>query len=192
MHLLIDGTGIKIKGEGEWHARKHGGRKRRAWRKIHLGADAETLEIRVVEITGGHISDALVLPDLLAKIPTDQEIGSVTADGAYATRKCHNAIMPSLTTADTKIPRLRPVAMMEHIPPPKPHRNESALCQTARSTSHGAGLRSRSRRAPGPHRRAQPLYRAWHTPYGSRGISLSEEMVTSANTRFVQQSRLEV
>ena len=92
LHLLIYSTGIKVEGEGAWHARKHGGPKRRVWRKIHLGIDEETLEIRSVEITGSHIGDAPVLPDLLSQIPEDQEIGSVTADGAYDTRKCHDAI----------------------------------------------------------------------------------------------------
>ena len=51
LHLLIDSTGIKVEGEGEWHARKHGGSKRRVWRKIHLGIDEETLEVRAVEVT---------------------------------------------------------------------------------------------------------------------------------------------
>jgi transposase len=92
LHLLIDSTGIKVEGEGEWHARKHGGPKRRVWRKIHLGIAEETLEVRAVEITGSHIGDAPVLPDLLSQIPADQEIVSVTADGAYDTRKCHDAI----------------------------------------------------------------------------------------------------
>jgi transposase len=50
------------------------------------------LEIRAVEITGSHVGDASVLPDLLGQIPADREIGSVTADGAYDTRKCHDAI----------------------------------------------------------------------------------------------------
>lgn len=92
LHLLIDSTGIKVEGEGEWHARKHGGSKRRVWRKIHLGIDEQSLEIRAVEITGSHIGDAPVLPDLLGQIPPDQEIGSVTADGAYDTRNCHDSI----------------------------------------------------------------------------------------------------
>lgn len=94
LHLLIDSTGIKVEGEGEgeWHARKHGSPKRRVWRKIHLGIDEQTLEVRAVEITGSHIGDAPVLPDLLSQIPEGQEIGSVTADGTYDTRKCHNAI----------------------------------------------------------------------------------------------------
>lgn len=60
--------------------------------QIHLGIDEETLEIRAVEITGSHIGDAPVLPDLLSQIPADEEIASVTADGAYDTRKCHDAI----------------------------------------------------------------------------------------------------
>ena len=81
-----------MEGEGEWHARKHGGPKRRVWRKIHLGIDEETLEVRAVEITGSHIGDAPVLPDLLNQIPACEQIGSVTADGAYDTRKCHDAI----------------------------------------------------------------------------------------------------
>jgi hypothetical protein len=92
LHLLIDSTGIKVEGEGEWHARKHGGPKRRVWRKIHLGIDEEALEIRAVEVTGSHIGDAPILPDLLDQIPQDQEIASVTTDGAYDRRKCHDAI----------------------------------------------------------------------------------------------------
>jgi transposase len=92
LHLLIDSTGIKVEGEGEWNARKHGGPKRRVWRKIHIGIDEHTLEIRAVEITGSNTGDAPMLPHLLNQIPRDQQIGSVTADGAYDTRRCHNAI----------------------------------------------------------------------------------------------------
>lgn len=92
LHLLIDSTGIKVEGEGEWNAGKHGGPKRRIWRKVHLGIDEKTLEIRAVEFTSSEIGDAPMLPELLDQIPADQEIGSVTADGAYDTRKCHDAI----------------------------------------------------------------------------------------------------
>lgn len=92
LHLIIDSTGIKAEGEGERHARKHGGPKRRVWRKIHLGVDEETLEIRAVEIIGSHIGDAPVLSDLLSQIPADEEVASVKADGAYDTRRCNKAI----------------------------------------------------------------------------------------------------
>jgi len=92
LNLLIDSTGIKAEGEGEWNARKHGGSKRRIWRKIHIGIDEETLEVRAVEITSSSVGDAPVLPDLLNQIQPNQDICSVTADGAYDTRKCHEAI----------------------------------------------------------------------------------------------------
>ncbi len=92
LHLLVDSTGIKVEGEGEWHTRKHGGSRRRVWRKIHLGIDEETLEIRAVEVTSSNVGDAPMLPDLLAQIPAGEEIATVTADGAYDTRACHDAI----------------------------------------------------------------------------------------------------
>ena len=92
LHLLIDSTGIKVEGEGEWNARKHGGTKRRVWRKIHIGIDEQTLEVRAAEFTTSDVGDAPMLPELLDQIPPDQEIASVTADGAFDTRKCHDAI----------------------------------------------------------------------------------------------------
>ena len=82
LHLLIDSMGTKVKGEGEWNARKHGGTKRRVWRKVHLGIDGQTLEIRAVEITSSDVGNAPMLPELLAQIPADRDLASVTADGA--------------------------------------------------------------------------------------------------------------
>jgi len=86
-------------------AKKHGPSKPRDWRKVHLGIDAETLEIRAIEITGSRVGDAPLLPDLLDQIPGDQPLGTVTApshglqanrcratDGADDTRACHAAI----------------------------------------------------------------------------------------------------
>ena len=61
-----------------------------------MGVDADTLEIRAIEVTGSRVGDAPVLPELLNQIPTDQPtdqpIGKVTADDAYDTRACHTAI----------------------------------------------------------------------------------------------------
>lgn len=92
LHLLVDSKGIKVEGEGEWNARKHGGTKRRVWRMIHIGIDEKTLEVRAAEFTTSDVGDAPMLPELLDQIPPEQEIGSVTADGAFDTRKCHEAI----------------------------------------------------------------------------------------------------
>jgi hypothetical protein len=62
------------------------------WRKIHIGIDEKTLEIRAAEFTTSDVGDAPMLPELLARIPPGQEIATVTADGAFDTRKCHGAI----------------------------------------------------------------------------------------------------
>ena len=81
-----------IKGATESPHRQHGGSKRRVWRKIHIGIDEETLEVWAVEVTGSNIGDAPMLPEFLKQTPSGQDIGIVTADGAYDTRKCHEAI----------------------------------------------------------------------------------------------------
>ena len=91
VNLLIDRTGIKAEGEAEWNVRKHGGPKRRIWRKIHIRIDEETLEVRAIEVTTSNVGDAPILPELLSQSPADQTIRSVTADGAYDTRRCPNA-----------------------------------------------------------------------------------------------------
>lgn len=92
LHLLVDSTGIKVEGEGEWNACKHGGAKRRVWRKIHIKIDEKTQEIRAAEFTISDVGDAPMLPELLDQIPPGQEIATVTTDGAFDTRKCHDAI----------------------------------------------------------------------------------------------------
>ena len=92
LHLLVDSTGVKMLGEGEWKTKKHGAEYRRQWRKVHLGIDAETLEIRAIEVTSNRVGDAQVLPDLLNQIPRDERIASVSGDGAYDTKKDYAAI----------------------------------------------------------------------------------------------------
>lgn len=62
-HLLVDGTGIKMMGEGAWKTRRHGASYRRQWSKAHIGIDAETLNIRAIEVTTNATGDAPVLPD---------------------------------------------------------------------------------------------------------------------------------
>ena len=59
---------------------------------MHLGIDADTLEIRAIEVTGSQIGDAPMLPEVLDQIFADQPIGKVSADGACDTRSCHAAI----------------------------------------------------------------------------------------------------
>ena len=99
LNLLVDSTGIKFLGDGEWLARKHGTHRRRQYRKVHLAMDTATGDIRAVEFTSSREGDSPVLPDLLDQIPPDEQIGTVTGDGAFDTRRCHAAILERGGTA---------------------------------------------------------------------------------------------
>ncbi|MFW1939291.1 IS5 family transposase [Acinetobacter junii] len=92
LHLLVDSTGLKFLGEGEWKRKKHQPEYRRQWRKLHIGIDAKTLQIRAVQLTTNNVSDSQVLGDLLNQIPSDVEIDSVYTDGAYDTKLCRQVI----------------------------------------------------------------------------------------------------
>lgn len=80
-HVVVDSTGIKVYGEGEWKVRQHGVGKRRTWRKLHLGVDETTGEIVAVVVSTNNVGDAEVLPDLLEQV--DGDIEQVSGDGAY-------------------------------------------------------------------------------------------------------------
>jgi hypothetical protein len=90
LHAVFDSTGLKVFGEGEWEVRTHGYAKRRTWRKLHLGIDAQTGEIIAQVATTNNVSDKEVLPDLLEQI--DEPINQVTTDGGYDYASCYEAI----------------------------------------------------------------------------------------------------
>jgi hypothetical protein len=90
MHLVIDSTGLKVYGEGEWKVRQHGVGKRRTWVKMHLGVDAESKGVVACEVTTVQWGDSEVIEGLLEQVTG--EITHVSADGAYDTRNCHQAI----------------------------------------------------------------------------------------------------
>ena len=92
LQLLVDSTGLKFLGEGEWKRKKHQPEYRRQWRKLLIGIDAETLQIRAIQLTTNNVSDSQVLGDLLDQIPQDEQIDSVYTDGAYDTKQCRQVI----------------------------------------------------------------------------------------------------
>ena len=81
LHLLVDSTGLKLVGAGEWLAEKHGTKRRRSWKKLHLGVDAGTGRIVAAALTDRDEDDASQVGPLLDQVP--DPIASVTADGAY-------------------------------------------------------------------------------------------------------------
>lgn len=105
LNLLVDSTGIKFPGDGGWQARKHGVQGRRQGRKVHLAMDTATSDIRAVDFSPSRGGDSPVLPDLLGQITEGEGIGTVTADGAYDTRRCHSAVIARGGTAIIPIRR---------------------------------------------------------------------------------------
>ncbi|WP_104041382.1 IS5 family transposase [Vibrio hyugaensis] len=117
-HLAIDATGLKVYGEDEWKAKKHGtDGKRRVWRKLHLAVDT----IIAAELTLSGVTDGEVLPNLLKQ--TRRTIKEISGDGAYDTKECHRAIRAK--KAMTLIPPREGAAFWEKSHP----RNLTVGCQ---------------------------------------------------------------
>src|SRR5881275_1694246 len=81
VHLLVDSTGLKLCGPGEWLVEKHAARTRRSWRKLHIGVDADTGQIIAAELTGKDVDDGSRVGPLLEQIAGP--VASFTGDGAY-------------------------------------------------------------------------------------------------------------
>jgi len=89
-HLVIDSTGLKLYGEGEWKVRTHGVSKRRTWRKLHLCLDARTGEVIVAGASENSVSDCQMFPEILRVVA--EEIEQISADGSYDRRKVYEAL----------------------------------------------------------------------------------------------------
>jgi hypothetical protein len=103
LHLVIDSTGLKLFGEGEWKVRQHGYTKRRTWRKVHLGIDPTTHEIVVAGASTNDVHDSEMLPDLLALV--SEPLAQCTMDGAYDRTGCYEALQARGTGAIVIPPR---------------------------------------------------------------------------------------
>lgn len=90
LHVVVDSTGVKVFGEGEWKVRQHGYTYRRTWRKVHVGVDEASGELVAAVVTTNNYSDSQILPDLLAQV--EEEIEQVSGDGGYDRRNCYEAI----------------------------------------------------------------------------------------------------
>jgi hypothetical protein len=87
---MIDATGLKVYGAGEWLVEQHGGRGKRTWRKLHLAVDPSTGEILASELTSHEERDASQVGPLLDQIPGP--LASVIADGAYDGEPVYRAL----------------------------------------------------------------------------------------------------
>ena len=179
----------------EWHARKHGGAKRRVWRKMHLaidegeeeqerprwGVSPTNMEVRAVEVTDSPVGDAPMLPCLLSQIPEGETIASVAADGSYDGRACRDAIATRGIQAFGY--SLEPVAFVSSLPPrrnAKPWMKDSpgarARNEALRAMKRFGRMIWRKwsgyhRRTPSPHRHPGPLYRSRHSRHEARRLT---------------------
>jgi Transposase DDE domain len=124
IHLVVDSTGVKVYGEGEWKVRQHGVDKRRTWRKLHVGVNEATGEILAAVASTNNVSDDEAFGDVIDGI--DEEIEQVSGDGAYDKRKCYDKI--AARQAKPTIPPRKDAVMWEDDPEiEQPHPRNQVL-----------------------------------------------------------------
>ena len=112
LNIVMDSTGLKIYGEGEWKVRMHGVSKRRTWRKLHVGANPEDGEIQAVLLTENSVSDDAAVEVLLEQI--EQEIIKFAADGAYDKRKVYDSLNAHSPDVNILIPPRKNARIWKH------------------------------------------------------------------------------
>lgn len=90
IHLVVDSTGCKVYGEGEWKVRTHGKSKRRTWRKLHLGVNEQNGEIVAAVLSSNSVSDGEALPMILEQV--EEPVAQLSGDGGYDKRPCYEAL----------------------------------------------------------------------------------------------------
>ena len=112
LNIVMDSTGLKIYGEGEWKVRMHGVSKRRTWRKLHVGANPEDGEIQAVLLTENNVSDDQAVKELLGQI--EQTILDFAADGAYDKRKVYDNLNAHSPEVNILIPPRKNARIWKH------------------------------------------------------------------------------
>jgi hypothetical protein len=112
LNIVMDSTGLKIYGEGEWKVRQHGVSKRRTWRKLHVGANPDDGEIQAVILTENSVSDGDVVKTLLQQI--EQDVAKFAADGAYDKRKVYDSLNAHSPEVNILIPPRKNTRIWKH------------------------------------------------------------------------------
>jgi hypothetical protein len=108
--VVVDSTGLKVFGEGEWKARKHGKSKRRTWRKLHLAVNPDTQEIEAEVLTENSGHDADQVEGLLDQVAA--EVDTFCGDGAYDQWKVYETLEKQ--TIRSVIPPRRNAKIKQH------------------------------------------------------------------------------
>lgn len=110
--IVMDSTGLKVYGEGEWKVRTHGKSKRRTWRKLHLGIDPASGEIQAAALTENSVSDDEMADALLQQIA--QPLEAYAADGSYDKRKVYTSLQTRAPNARVLIPPRKNARIWQH------------------------------------------------------------------------------
>ena len=102
VHLLVDSTGLKLCGSGEWLLEKHGTKTRRSWRKLHIAVDADTGQIAAAELTTSDVDDASQVGTLLDQV--NGPVASFTTDGAYDQDGVYGQVVARYPEASVIVP----------------------------------------------------------------------------------------
>jgi hypothetical protein len=112
LDIVMDSTGLKIYGEGEWKVRIHGKSKRRTWRKLHVGVDPQSGEIQAAALTENSVSDDQMVEPLLGQI--EQPIDRFAGDGSYDKRKVYDSLNKHAPNAEILIPPRKNAHIWQH------------------------------------------------------------------------------
>ena len=145
VHLLVDSTGVKLSGPGEWLVEKHGTQRRRAWRKLHLAVDAKTGTIVASTLTSKEVDDAAELGRLFDQI--EEPLATVIADGAYDQDRVHDAVAEHSAKAVVVVP---PRSTAVHsasaeTDPTQRDRHIQVIAEQGRMVAKNLGLQCESR-----------------------------------------------
>jgi transposase len=113
VHLLVDSTGLRLCGPGEWLIEKHGSRRRRSWRKLHIGVDGSTGQILASELTAHDVDDGSQVEPLLDQITAP--LASFIGDGAYDQAGIYGTVAERHSDADVIIPPRSTAVLSEDV-----------------------------------------------------------------------------
>ena len=148
----MDSTGLKLCGAGEWLIEKHGAKRRRSWRKLHIGVDASTGEIVAATLTTKDVDDASEVAPLLGQV--EGPLTSFTADGAYDQDSVYEAVAARDPEAAVIVPPRSTAALSEaaETKPTQRDRHLQGIAEKGRmgwQTASGYNIRSRVEAAVG-------------------------------------------
>jgi hypothetical protein len=110
--LVVDSSGLKVYGEGEWKVRQHGASTRRTWRKIHLAIDPDSQELQAAMMSDAGMDDGEMVAPLLDQVTND--ITSVAGDGAYDKRKVYDVLTHQAPNAQVNLPPREDAKIWQH------------------------------------------------------------------------------